>query len=173
MKTKNSFEEMMMKLSPTLRRITYRLNGHFTFFDEDDLFQEALEHLWVAFEKGTLGDKTDSYILQGCYFHLKNYIRKTVDTVKLYSINSPIDEDGSTIEETLASTTAGSEEAADKALLAESVERSALSEREKTVLSLTLSGMTVREIGEEMGISHVAVVKIRKRLKVKCEEFKK
>ena len=60
METKNSFEEMMGKLSPTLRRITHKLNGHFTFFDEDDLFQEALEHLWVAFENGTLGDKTDS-----------------------------------------------------------------------------------------------------------------
>ena len=79
------FEEMLRKLSPTLRRITHKLNGHFTFFDEDDLFQEALEHLWMAFQDGSLGDKTDSYVLQGCYFHLKNYIRKTADKAKLIS----------------------------------------------------------------------------------------
>ena len=79
---------MMRKLSPTLRRITHKLNGHFTFFDEDDLFQEALEHLWLAFQDGTLGDKTDSYVLQGCYFHLKNYIRKTMDKAKLTSLNT-------------------------------------------------------------------------------------
>ena len=168
METKNNFEEMMGKLSPTLRRITHKLNGHFTFFDEDDLFQEALEHLWVAFENGTLGDKTDSYVLQGCYFHLKNYIRKTMDKVKLTSIDSPIDEDGSTLEDTLACQDNKTEEAVDNTFLRETIKMSGLSEREEKVLSLSLSGMTVREIGEKMGISHVMVVKIKNGIKNKC-----
>ena len=133
METKNKFEEMMSKLSPTLRRITHKLNGHFTFFDEDDLFQEALEHLWVAFEKGSLGDKTDSYVLQGCYFHLKNYIRKTMDKAKLTSIDMPIDEDGSTIGDTLACQDTRTEEAADNTFLKESIKMSGLSEREERV----------------------------------------
>ena len=159
---------MMGKLSPTLRRITHKLNGHFTFFDEDDLFQEALEHLWVAFEGGTLGDKTDSYVLQGCYFHLKNYIRKTMDKARLTSIDSPIDEDGSTIEDTLVSSDSGTEEAMNNTLLSETMKMMRLSEREERVLELSLSGMTVREIGAEMGISHVMVVKIKSGIKDKC-----
>ena len=168
MKRDSGFEDMLRKLSPTLKAITHKLNGHFTFFDEDDLFQEALEHLWVAFEEGTLIDKTDSYVLQGCYFHLKNYIRKTMDTAKLTSMSLPIDEDGSTIEDTLISRDNRIEDAVDNMLLAELIGRSALSEREKKVLAFALSGMTVREIGEKMGISHVMVVKIKGGIKIKC-----
>ena len=59
-----SFEELLEKITPTLKRITYRLNGHFSFFNDEDLFQEALMHLWVEFQQGKLNDKTDSYILQ-------------------------------------------------------------------------------------------------------------
>ena len=163
---------MMRNLSPTLRRITHKLNGHFTFFDEDDLFQEALEHLWVAFEDGTLGDKTDSYVLQGCYFHLKNYIRKTMDKVKLTSIDSPIDEDGSTLEDTLACEDKGTEEAVDNTFLTETIKTKGLSEREEKVLSLSLSGMTVREIGKSMGISHVMVVRIKSGIRNKCSSLR-
>jgi len=172
MNMNKKFEEMIGKLSPTLRRITYKLNGHFTFFDEDDLFQEALEHLWVASENGSLNDKTDSYVLQGCYYHLKNYIRKTIDKAKLISIDLPIDEDGSTIENMLACQDNTTEEAVDNKLLAEIVKMRGLSEREEKVLSLSLSGMTVREIGEEMDISHVMVVKIKGRIKIKCESLR-
>lgn len=167
-----NFEEMIGKLSPTLRRITYKLNGHFTFFDENDLFQEALEHLWVAFENGSLSDKTDSYVLQGCYFHLKNYIRKTMDRANLTSINLPIDEDGSTIEDTLICHDNNTEDTVDSVFLSEAISKIGLSEREEKILSFCLSGMTVREIGKEMGISHVMVVKIKGRIKIKCESLR-
>ena len=165
MGTNKNFEEMLRKLSPTLRRITHKLNGHFTFFDEDDLFQEALEHLWLAFQNGSLGDKTDSYVLQGCFFHLKNYIRKTSDKVKLVSTNLPIDEEGSTMEEMIVSDKGGVEEQVDSLLLAESIEKSGLSKREEKALSLLLRGMTVREVGKELGISHVMVLKIKGRIR--------
>ena len=167
-----NFEEILRKLSPTLRRITHKLNGHFTFFDDDDLFQEALEHLWIAYQNGTLGDKTDSYVLQGCYFHLKNYIRKSMDKVKLTSINLPIDEDGPTIQDTLICRDSGVEEALDKTFMAESIARSGLSKREERILSLLLCGMTVREIGKKIGISHVMVVKIKNGIKTKCKALK-
>ena len=86
-----AFEELVKRLSPTLKRITYRLNGHFTFFNDEDLFQEALVRLWQDFNAGKLDDKTDSYILQGCYFHLKNYIRKCKTRTKLISIEAIVD----------------------------------------------------------------------------------
>lgn len=166
------FEEMLRKYSPTLRRITHKLNGHFTFFDEDDLFQEALEHLWLASQDGSLNDKTDSYVLQGCYFHLKNYIRKTMDRVRLTSISLPIDEDGTTIEDTLAANNNEIEDAADEALIAEALNSSGLSARETKVLSLLLSGMTVREVGERIGVSHVMVLKIKNSIKNKYESLR-
>ena len=75
-----SFDVLMKRISPTLQRITQKLNGHFTFMDHEDLFQEALLHLWTDFQNGSLSDKTDSYVLQGCYYHLKNYIRKVQDS---------------------------------------------------------------------------------------------
>ncbi len=167
-----NFENMLSALSPTLRRITHKLNGHFTFFDEDDLYQEALEHLWVAFESGNLNDKTDSYVLQGCYFHLRNYIRKTMDKVTLTSIDSPIDEGGSTLGDTLACRDNNIEEAVDSSFLSEAVKRAGLSKREEKLLSLSLTGMTIREIGGKMGVSHVMVVKIKNRIKNKCESLR-
>ena len=71
-----SYPDLLKRLSPRLKGITHKLNGKFTFFNEEDLFQEAAVRLWQEFELGRLAGKTDSYILQGCYFHLKNYIRK-------------------------------------------------------------------------------------------------
>ena len=56
------FEALIAKLSPTLKRITCKLDGHFTFMDDQDLFQEALIHLWSDIQLGKLDDKTDSYI---------------------------------------------------------------------------------------------------------------
>ncbi len=172
MSINKNFENMIGKLSPTLRRITHRLNGHFTFFDEDDLYQEALEHLWLAFENGTLSDKTDSYVLQGCYFHLKNYIRKTMDRIRPVSLDSAVDDDGTTIGDLLAYEDRSIEDAAENAMLADLVKSRGLSEREKTVLSLLSDGMTVREIGSSMGISHAMVVKIRNGIKDKCALLK-
>ena len=63
-----TFEHLIRRISPTLMRITHRLNGHHSFFDDEDLYQEALIHLWLHYEDGSLSDKTDSYILQGAIF---------------------------------------------------------------------------------------------------------
>ncbi len=169
---KLNFEEMVDRLSPTLKRITYKLNGHFTYFDDDDLFQEALEHLWLAFRNGSLSDKTDSYVLQGCYFHLKNHIRKMMDRAKLMSLNAIMDEDDTKLEDFLAVKDTHFDEAVEKSFIEESPAINSLSAREKEVINLSLKGMTVREMGKQMGISHVMVVKIKKSIKDKCKELR-
>jgi len=162
------FEVLLSRLSLTLRRITYKLNGHFTFFDDDDLFQEALEHLWVVFREGKLQDKTESYILQGCYFHLKNYIRKTMDKVRLASLNAIIDEGAGDLADLIIVKDTNFEETVETSFLEDSLVAKLLTERERKVVSLSLSGLTVREIGRQLDISHVMVVKIKKRIKDKC-----
>ena len=96
-----SFEELSKKLSPTVKRIAYKLNGRYRSFSHDDLYQEAFLHLWNNFNSGKLSDKTDSYILQGCYFHLKNYIRKVNENPNVISLDMPVgqEEGGSSLEE--------------------------------------------------------------------------
>src|SRR3989338_8416537 len=97
-----SFEELVKKLTPRLKGITHRLNGRFTFFNDEDLFQEALINLWQDFRDGALDDKTDSYILQGCYFHLKNYIRMQKLRTPLVSLEVMAgNEEGMSLKDTL------------------------------------------------------------------------
>ena len=47
-----------------------------------------------------------------------------------------------------------------------------LNEREKNILSLYLKGLTTREIGRTLGVSHVMVIKVEKRIIEKFEETK-
>lgn len=166
-----SFEGLAKRISPTLKRITHKLNGHYTFFNDEDLYQEAMMHLWVDFREGVLNDKTDSYVLQGCYYHLKNYIRKTQDNAVLLSLTDPIGEDGRTIEESLPSDEANLFEYLDGKLQLEMAEEKYLTGREKEVLSLLMEGMSMREVGSKLGISHVMVLKIRNRIKGKYGKF--
>lgn len=160
------FEELVKRISPTLKRITHKLNGHFSFFNDEDLFQEALVHLWGNFEGGKLSDKTDSYILQGCYFHLKNYLRTARDKTTLISLDAFINEDdGATLDKILiANGSASMTHGAHSKMSIEGLDKNGLSERERLVLSLSLEGLTVREMGRKLGVSHVMVVKIRKNL---------
>ena len=166
-----SFELLVKKLSPTLKRITGKLDGNLPVVDDQDLFQEALIHLWSHFRLGELDDKTDSYMLQGCYFHLKNYIRKTRDSAVLLSLNSLPDEDGAPFEETLVAKNVASYDDVEGSLQIEAMAESGITQREKDVLSFSLEGLTTREIGKKLGISHVSVVKIRNKIKVKYESL--
>ncbi|MDP3789750.1 MAG: sigma-70 family RNA polymerase sigma factor [Candidatus Omnitrophota bacterium] len=165
---KETFESFMNRLSPTIRRISHRLNGHFTFFNDDDLCQEAYVHLWLLFQNGKLDDKTDSYILQGCYYHLKNHIRTSSDKMNAVSLESPVDEDGTQLKDLLASQDATMVNDMEEKILLDFIEKGELNDREKKVLDLSLASLTTREIGAKLNISHVAVVKIRKRIKYKC-----
>jgi len=167
------FEELVKRISPKLKRITYKLNGHFSFFNEEDLYQEALLHLWQDFCLGKLDNKTDSYILQGCYFHLKNYIRKTRDKSNLVSLNAMIEEEGSNLEEILCLENSKSCLAdLENKILIQEIQNNGLTQREKEIFCLSLEGLTTREIGKKLGISHVMVIKIKKKLHMKLEFFK-
>ena len=162
---KDKFEDLIRKLSPTLRRITHKLNGHFTFFDEDDLFQEALENLWISYNNNKLSDKTDSYVLQGCYFYLKNYIRTTLDKAKLVSLQKLTEEGDSSVEAFLGYEDHRIEENVENKAILESEAVRRMTGRERAILKLSMDGMTVREIGQKIGVSHVMVIKIRKNMR--------
>lgn len=157
-----SFEEIVKKLSPTLKRITCKLNGQHCFFDEEDLYQEALIHLWNNFKQGRLNHKTDSYILQGCFFHLKNYLRKVRLKAALVNLDDLADnqKEPQALSEDL-----------DTPMVIEAILNNGLSKREKEIFSFSLEGLTVREIGSRLGISHVRVVKLKKILSHKLRNY--
>jgi RNA polymerase sigma factor (sigma-70 family) len=161
------FERLLNRLSPTLRRITRKLNGNLAFMDDQDLYQEALMHLWTKFAARDLDDKTDSYMLQGCYFHLKNHLRKSQDGPPLLSLNEPAGEDGFSLADILPTEGASSVEEVEGRLQLEAITGTGVSDREKAVLFCCLEDMTTREIGQRLGISHVSVVKIRNKIRAR------
>jgi len=161
------FEFMVDRLSPVLKRITKRLNGHHSYFDEEDLYQEALTHLWSAYGEGSIEDKTDSYILQGCYYHLKNHLRKVRERLVFVSLNEPAGEDGIPWEDVIASEESSSLVLLEGKLEFQAVSGACSSERDLRVVRLLMDGMSVREIGSQLGISHVMVIKIKGRIREK------
>lgn len=168
------FEEILKKISSKLKAITHRLDGRGSFFNDEDLYQEAVLYLWEKWQKKELQDKTDSYILQGCYFYLKNYLRKVCSKTDILSMNfqEPFNEDTMEPEEMFSSEKAEKNfNHIDEDLLKEDVKKN-LTERERKIFELSLEDFTTREIGKKLHISHVMVVKIRKKIKDKCKELK-
>ena len=166
------FELFLKKLTPKLRGIAYKLNRGFYSLDEQDLFQEAMIFLWEGYRRGEFGDKTESYVLQGCYFHLQNHIRMCRDRINRICLDVPAEE-GRSVEERI--TPAGAHEdfleSLNSRLLAEVISNNGLSVREKALLPLFAEGLTTRQIGAKVGISHVRVVKMKKDIGAKCRKY--
>ncbi len=168
-----SFEELHQKLSPTIKRIAYRLNGHYRSFNHEDLYQEATIHLWSSFLNGKLSDKTDSYILQGCYFHLKNYIRKVNERSNVVSIDAALNtNDEATVEDVLGEYWACDDCRQDlhNKFLVQSLRDNGFNPREKSLLFYLSQGLTTRDIGKRMSVSHVSVVKMIQKIRIKSKK---
>ena len=170
MKTEMEFEKLLDKISPRLHAIAYKFNGKYIILNEDDLYQEAVLHLWQEWKDNILEDKTDSYILQGCYYYLKNYLRRTCkkDDIRSLSLNKSINDTAQELEQILAcEDSERAFETVDENLLKENIEKQ-LTLKEKQIFELLFSGFTSREIGAKFGISHVMVIKMKKKIRKKC-----
>jgi RNA polymerase sigma factor (sigma-70 family) len=168
-----SFIGLAKKFSPTITRIAYKLNGRYRSFNHDDLYQEALLHLWNDFRAGKLADKTDSYVLQGCYFHLKNYIRKVNERPNVISLDAPVNVEGVCLEEVLPLKFAIQEDCRSRLhtkFLVEAIQNNGFSPREKRILLFLKDGLTTRDIGKRIGLSHVSIVKAVKRIREKAKQ---
>jgi len=166
-----SYEELIDRISPKLKGIVYKIHSSFHSFSEEDLYQEALLQLWVDHNNGKLSDKTDSYILQSCYFYLQNHIRTLKNKTSLMSVNMPVDEANRELQEALLSPQeAPADEEADMDALMEGVFNNDLSRKEKEITFFYLQGWTTREIAQRLGISHVSVVKLEGKIREKCKK---
>lgn len=170
-----NFEELIKKLSPKLKGIVYKLGNRSPSLGTEDLYQEAIMHLLESFREGLLDGKTDSYILQGCYFYLKNYLRKGAKGRIIVSLQSRAYESDDTIllQDLVPDAfdkSAYLDRLNDK-LLAQVIQNNGLKPREKEVIAFYAEGLTTRQIGERLGVSHVRVVKLTQRIREKCRKY--
>ena len=166
------FQELMKELMPKLKGIVYRLKDRPAYFSSDDLLQECLLSLWVKFNRGDLADKTPSYILQGCYFYLKNHLRKEKLRYKLMSLNEAIGDEQTRLENFLKDEKASRFfEDLNAKLIAQTIRNNGLSGKEKDILLLYAEGLTTREIGAKFSVSHVSIVKTMKLIREKCRKY--
>ncbi|MDD4939832.1 MAG: sigma-70 family RNA polymerase sigma factor [Candidatus Omnitrophica bacterium] len=168
------FRELTKRISPKLKGIAYRLGGYYTFLDADDLYQEAMGHLWMDYTEGKLSAKTDSYILQGCYFYLKNYLRTHRPRAVLFSLDNIVfnenEGDPGLCDSIFLKDPHSLLDDIHTKFLLEQINNNGLTSREKEVFHLGLDGLTTREIGLRLGVSHVTVVKLRKTIRQKCRK---
>ncbi len=172
MKKDRELNEIINSIKYQLKAIIRKININCQYIDSDDLYQEILLYLWLEKEKGQLKNKNDSYILQGCYYFLKNYIRKNIKTVAVSKQPYPSREEMSygMKEATELATKSDNKYFLDEYLYLDEFSKQ-LSMREKILLDFLIKGLTNREIAKKLGVSHAMVAKIRKKIKQKYQEL--
>jgi len=170
------FENLIKRIVPSLKKVVCRLKpGNHPFLSDDDLLQEAMMHLWQDFQEGKLASKGDKYILEGCYFYLKNYLRtrhRLVRGIRNSENVFNMYEKGKTYQLQVAAVRNDPEDyidLLDAKLLVALIQREGTDKKEKTILSLYAEGLTTRQIGIRLGISHVWVVKLMQRIRHKSK----
>ena len=167
-----TFETLIQRITPKLKGIVYKIHTS-SSFSKEDLYQEAVLQLWVDYNNGKLSDKTDSYVLQSCYFYMKNYMRTHQDKASLMSIDMPINGEGAPLQDVLSSPQElFADEEPDIDALMEKVFNDRLNRKEKEIAFFYLQGWTTREIAQRLGISHVSIVKLEEKIREKCKKSK-
>jgi len=163
-----TFTALIARLEPGIKGIARKLKTRSRLLDEDDLSQMALIRLWTGYSEGRVRGKTDSYLLQGCYHHLRNELRLRRNKAKELSVEDIETPEGVSWEDAVLVDPGSLEEQVEARQLLTAVRAAGLTNKEEIVLSLSLDGWTVREIGERLGVSHVQTVKHRNNIRSKC-----
>lgn len=146
-----------------LRRIVCRLSG-----DEgirEDLMQVATIHLWLI--EARLTGQTVSWYLQSCKYHLQNLMAsgKSIDAGKRR--HGKVDWEADEAFATAVPVTRADGEnvvgwVSARDMLAQLTKQ--LSAKETDILGGVVSGLGSREIGRNLGMSHQAVAKHRRKI---------
>ncbi len=175
MRKKRELDEIINRIRYQLKGIIRKLNIKYQYIDSDDLYQEVLLYLWQQKEKRKLKNKNDSYILQGCYYHLKNYLRKSIKS-EYGKINHGhsyhiLEEQNREVNKNRQLHYQSADyKPLDEYLFCDEFNQE-LSVKEKALLNLRMKGLTFREIGKELGISHTMVSKMRRKMVEKYQSY--
>ncbi|MCM8807699.1 MAG: sigma-70 family RNA polymerase sigma factor [Candidatus Omnitrophica bacterium] len=154
--------ELIKKLKSKLEHMVKGLKNGGDGFDIDDCLQEIYLYLWIEWNNGNIKGKNESYILKGCYYHLKNFLRKN-KSLKFISLEEMMENNS------LFDVPNNSQ---NSYLIDFEKMYNILNEREKKVVNFIMAGYTIREIGKNLGISHVMVLKIIKKIRSKISNLK-
>lgn len=170
MKFNALYNLLSSRLKITASRLAKSHNSKNMSIDADDLYQEMSVHLWNNFKDGLPAGINAAYVIKGCQFHVLNYLRKKRFKVKILSLDDLRDEAGHSLKDVLSNPDQSVRRRIDNQLTIDYIRNNGFSPREKEVFSLLLEGNTVREVGVKLGISHVMVVKYKKRLVSKWQK---
>lgn len=167
------FRRMIDELKPNLKKMYSRRMRFLGFIDADDLYQEALINLWELYNNGQLEGKTLSYILKGCYFHTQNYIRTHKLRTNVVSLEEPIgkfDNDYFCLEDIIVDNRGNFLEQLNNRMIVDEIMNNGLSKREKDVFRFLYEGLTLRDVAKRLGMSHVGVLKIKQKIRLKYKD---
>jgi RNA polymerase sigma factor (sigma-70 family) len=158
------------EMNKSLSRIAARLARE--PFSPEDLFQEALVHLWQKEQEQP--NQSRSWYVQSCCYYLQNLLRmgRSVDCAKRNGERVTVGDDvveNAGDQEDIGDfanriDAAGDVVAEVSARDFEAVLAGRLCALDGLLLERLAAGFTLREVGEQLGISHAAVVKHRRRI---------
>ncbi len=162
------FETLFNKVSPRLKVMAKGYKNRLGFINEDDFYQEMCIYLWNKFKEGVPKGINEAYIVKGCRFFILNYFRKNQNKARVLSFEIPIDDKGNTLGDLFPDTKESLKDCLNRKFDIEDNRRN-LNKRENQVFTLLLDGYTVREAGKRLGVSHVMVIKIKKKIAEKLK----
>ncbi|MBN2407464.1 MAG: sigma-70 family RNA polymerase sigma factor [Elusimicrobia bacterium] len=167
------FDEILKIFRPGLISISKTLGYGDGSADFEDILQEMIIHLWDLWKKGKIDTNTRSYILQSCWFHAKNCIRKSKKSRTPISLEASYDDtDGkNNIMDFMLDDAEPTEEEFDGRMTIKNILSNGLSRREKDIFRFTLEGYTLRDIGEMLGVSFVTVYNTLEEVKRKAVNY--
>lgn len=157
------FRILLEKITPALKYIA-RKHLLYSFYNEEDLYQEMCLYLWQHYRRGLPIGINESYVIKGCEFHIQNFLRKGRQKVILSSLDELVTAEGLTLGDILEDTSEKPGSRIESEITVDEIKSAGLTDREQSVFSYLLRGYTVREVAKELGISHVMVVKHKKRI---------
>ncbi len=169
------FIELFKKISPYLKRIAYEAKKVHPecglSFDGDDFFQEMSLYLWEWYKKEEFSNYNLSYLVKGCRFFLSNYLRTRRPRVNHRSLEELFDKgEEIRLEGIFKKEPKEEQEKIDRSFTIFQIKNNGLKEKERRIFSLLLEGFSLREIAGLLGISHVMVLKYKKRIVRKYRE---
>jgi len=155
------FRILVEKITPALKYIA-RKHLIYTFYSEEDLYQEMCLFLWQRYAGGLPIGINEAYVIKGCEYHIQNFLRKGRPKAALVSLDELVAPGGLSLGDILEDKRADFRSSVDNKITIDEIISAGLTDKEKSVLSCLFQGYTIREVAKKLGVSHVMILKYRK-----------